>query len=418
MSARGSWSLHSSGSSRITGSLRTFPCLRSLSLTLLRGIIENTKRRNKPESPGKFLIFFIPIPGGFCCFSTSKCCNAELLGTRTRAHTHTEIWIVILLPPDPGDRGLKPINPAQPGRATPGLPRQAGRRARRRGRRAGRRGSGGAAGRGAERSERSRGRDAGGRRAKCGQLGGAGEAQPGRPGKRLHEWASRMQMSRPRRANEGGGSSPQRDWLAPRGGGARGRHRPRHSCAGALHARGARSGCRPRGEVLRAAALLSAAGNTPDPQTVRKGVLSAAPAERSASRRPGEPEPGVRPRPTGRGQAWRPPAPSSPWGNAPAPSMRGRDVPASHGYLLARRRPALPCRGGPPRARSRRSRGDRSRAGRVRLGEGAGAQPVLGPLRCHRDAPNAVPPRRPVLVLVLWPQLHRSKVRTRNDCAH
>lgn len=47
-----------------------------------------------------------------------------------------------------------------------------------------------------------------------------------------------------------------------------------------------------------------------------------------------------------------------------------------------------------------------------------GAQPVLGPLRCHRDAPNTVPPRCPVLVLVLWPQLHRSKVRTRNDCAH
>lgn len=156
MSARGSWSLHSSGSSRITGSLRTFPCLRSLSLTLLRGIIENTKRRNKPESPGKFLIFFIPIPGGFCCFSTSKCCNAELLGTRTRAHTHTEIWIVILLPPDPGDRGLKPINPAQPGRATPGLPRQAGRQAsaeeRPEGRAARVRRSGGA-GRGAERAE-------------------------------------------------------------------------------------------------------------------------------------------------------------------------------------------------------------------------------------------------------------------------
>lgn len=43
MSAQGSWSLHLSGSSRITGSLRTFPCLRSPSLTLLRGTTENEK---------------------------------------------------------------------------------------------------------------------------------------------------------------------------------------------------------------------------------------------------------------------------------------------------------------------------------------------------------------------------------------
>lgn len=79
------------------------------------------------------------------------------------------------------------------------------------------------------RAEPSRGRAAGGRRAKCGQLGGAGEAQPG---KRLGQWASRMQMSRPRRANGGGGCSPQRDWLAPGGGGAgRGWARPRSGAA-------------------------------------------------------------------------------------------------------------------------------------------------------------------------------------------
>lgn len=49
-----------------------FPCLEPL--TELRGDCKRRKKK-KPETPGKFLIFFfflIPIPGGFSCFSTSN----------------------------------------------------------------------------------------------------------------------------------------------------------------------------------------------------------------------------------------------------------------------------------------------------------------------------------------------------------
>lgn len=131
----------------------------------------------------------------------------------------------------------------------------------------GRAGAAGAGGAVRARSERSRGwaRAAG---AKCGQLRGAGEAQPGRPGKRLRQWASRMQMSRRRRANGGGGGAAQRDWLARGGGGGAGaRLRPRHSCA-------------------RAVPRAPAPGNTRSGNTGNRSPGTAARPERPLEKRP------------------------------------------------------------------------------------------------------------------------------------
>lgn len=92
------------------------------------------------------MIIFIPIPGGFCCFSTSKCCNAERLGTRTRAHTRTQgSGLLSFFHRIQATEGSSRFSLRSRGGQCQVFP---GRQARRRERRVGRRGSGGAVGRG------------------------------------------------------------------------------------------------------------------------------------------------------------------------------------------------------------------------------------------------------------------------------